>query len=545
MVHGYKTFDPAVHIGGVLLNRVAGSSHAEWLRQAMASAPSTAHDNARFLRQAGATVVFFSPLEDRDLPPDTDAVYLVGGYPELHAPTLTANTSMRNAIRSFSARGGFVPRWRMWACTGTANEAVPTARSNHAAVACGDYMLAFGGWSADGSTPLSQPELLHLQTRCWTHCSTRNPPPPPRGNPTMVYSRRRHLAVVYGGWNGEERMADCWCLDLESWVWHRAAAPATTTRDGDEDQDGTLTEPSARTDHVSGLWSVSNEQEQMLIFGGSTKDGASRELWALDCSDGDPATWTWADETLSDCPWPPARTSHAGLIAGSGSAAALVIVGGQDGSTGPGAAAIVADAWVLSPLGSPDRAWSRLDWRGTHPIQRCRHSLVLVDTPDDAGHLVVVYGGYDGAQTLDEHHSLFCAPLSIEAAVGDELPDSSDPGDTRQKPADFWAAERPLTEADLSVDEREAAAKSTLPLAMAKAVHRAALRTQPPRDTYIDPDTGYSVFTQAFLKRRPCCGNGCRHCPWGHMNVPGKRRDDGDSDDDGDDGEAQKSELDW
>jgi cobyrinic acid a,c-diamide synthase len=42
MVHGYKTFDPAVHIGGVLLNRVAGSSHAEWLRQAMASAPSTA-----------------------------------------------------------------------------------------------------------------------------------------------------------------------------------------------------------------------------------------------------------------------------------------------------------------------------------------------------------------------------------------------------------------------------------------------------------------------------------------------------------------------
>ena len=171
--------------------------------------------------------------------------------------------------------------------------------------------------------------------------------------------------------------------------------------------------------------------------------------------------------------------------------------------------------------------------------------MVLVDTPDDAGHLVVVYGGYDGAQTLDEHHSLFCAPLSIEAAVGDEPPDSSDAGDTRQKPADFWAAERPLTEADLSVDEREAAAKSTFPLAMAKAMHRAALRTQPPRDTYIDPDTGYSVFTQAFLKRRPCCGNGCRHCPWGHMNVPGKRRDDSDSDDDDDDGEAQKSELDW
>ena len=55
---------------------------------------------------------------------------------------------------------------------------------------------------------------------------------------------------------------------------------------------------------------------------------------------------------------------------------------------------------------------------------------------------------------------------------------------------------------------------------MAKALHRHAIKCSPQRDTYIDPDTGYSVFTQAYLKRRPCCGNGCRHCPWGHVNVP-------------------------
>lgn len=42
MVHGYKTFDPEVLLAGVLFNRVAGTAHAEWLRQAMASAPSTA-----------------------------------------------------------------------------------------------------------------------------------------------------------------------------------------------------------------------------------------------------------------------------------------------------------------------------------------------------------------------------------------------------------------------------------------------------------------------------------------------------------------------
>ena len=80
-----------------------------------------------------------------------------------------------------------------------------------------------------------------------------------------------------------------------------------------------------------------------------------------------------------------------------------------------------------------------------------------------------------------------------------------------------------MTERDLPAEDRDRAARSTLPLAMAKALHRYALRVEPPRDTYIDPATGYSVFTQAYLKRRPCCGNGCRHCPWGHVNVPGHK----------------------
>lgn len=40
--------------------------------------------------------------------------------------------------------------------------------------------------------------------------------------------------------------------------------------------------------------------------------------------------------------------------------------------------------------------------------------------------------------------------------------------------------------------------------------------------TYKDPDTGYSVFTElAHKKRGTCCGNKCRHCPFGHINVKG------------------------
>jgi hypothetical protein len=33
-------------------------------------------------------------------------------------------------------------------------------------------------------------------------------------------------------------------------------------------------------------------------------------------------------------------------------------------------------------------------------------------------------------------------------------------------------------------------------------------------DGYIDPETGLFVFTAAYLARRPCCENGCRHCPY-------------------------------
>jgi iron complex transport system substrate-binding protein len=43
--------------------------------------------------------------------------------------------------------------------------------------------------------------------------------------------------------------------------------------------------------------------------------------------------------------------------------------------------------------------------------------------------------------------------------------------------------------------------------------HAQACATSQP--SYIDPTTGYSVFTADFLRQRGyCCGNGCRHCPW-------------------------------
>ena len=60
--------------------------------------------NLDTLAQLGAQVVFFSPLADAALPP-CDAVWLPGGYPELHAERLGANHALRDALRAHVARG--------------------------------------------------------------------------------------------------------------------------------------------------------------------------------------------------------------------------------------------------------------------------------------------------------------------------------------------------------------------------------------------------------------------------------------------------------
>lgn len=46
-------------------------------------------------------------------------------------------------------------------------------------------------------------------------------------------------------------------------------------------------------------------------------------------------------------------------------------------------------------------------------------------------------------------------------------------------------------------------------------------------DMYLDPKSGLSVFSRvAHLGRGRCCGSMCRHCPYGHVNVPASRKAD-------------------
>jgi cobyrinic acid a,c-diamide synthase len=72
--------------------------------------------NLRLLTEAGAELVEFSPLADASLPEGISGIYLPGGYPEVHAKDLAANTAMLDAVRGaveagmpvYAECGGFI-----------------------------------------------------------------------------------------------------------------------------------------------------------------------------------------------------------------------------------------------------------------------------------------------------------------------------------------------------------------------------------------------------------------------------------------------------
>jgi len=59
--------------------------------------------NLKLLEDMGARLQFFSPLKDKVIP-NADALWLPGGYPELHAKELSENSTMIESIKAFKQK---------------------------------------------------------------------------------------------------------------------------------------------------------------------------------------------------------------------------------------------------------------------------------------------------------------------------------------------------------------------------------------------------------------------------------------------------------
>ena len=62
-------------------------------------------DNLDILKNLGARLVEFSPLNDKSLPAGIDGLYIGGGYPELFSARLSANLRMREDVLRYAGCG--------------------------------------------------------------------------------------------------------------------------------------------------------------------------------------------------------------------------------------------------------------------------------------------------------------------------------------------------------------------------------------------------------------------------------------------------------
>jgi len=139
--------------------------------------------NLQCLRDLGAELVFFSPLANQAIPASADAVYLPGGYPELHAQTLTQAHVWLASIRAAHASG--MPIWAE--CGGMMSITEGLVDQNEQA------------WPMAGLLA----GIVHMQKRLaalggqkWTHFDESGKPAELRGH-TFHYSRfETHLQPV-------------------------------------------------------------------------------------------------------------------------------------------------------------------------------------------------------------------------------------------------------------------------------------------------------------------------------------------------------------
>lgn len=218
-----------------------------------------------------------------------------------------------------------------------------------------DRAVVFGGVTTQGGA-LAETLAFAPQTAAWSTVAT-TARPPARGAHAMAYDTDRGVAVLFGGSDLIQPLADTWELDTD---WHERTQ---------------TTGPPARSGHAMAYDPV---RKQTILFGGTDFSHQFSDTWAWNGT-----TWTElhptgripvarSDATLT---WNPARRR-------------VTLVGGRANTIG-----VIDDVWEWTGV-----AWSELKPAST-PGPRAGHIAVPAS---DASGLYIAAGGNGGGVLGDE-----------------------------------------------------------------------------------------------------------------------------------------------
>lgn len=164
--------------------------------------------NIDCLRELGAQVVYFSPLAGEPLPP-CDAVWLPGGYPELHAGALSEATRLRQALHDHVEQGK--PVWAECGGMMALFEQLVTADGNRHAMwgllpgktTMGSRLAALGPQQLALEPGLLRGHTFHYsvcETALEPQARTERPAGSGRNGGEAVYRRRALRASYFHAW---------------------------------------------------------------------------------------------------------------------------------------------------------------------------------------------------------------------------------------------------------------------------------------------------------------------------------------------------------
>lgn len=395
----------------------------------------------------------------------------------------------------------------------------PPARGQPSLAAYTDAstLLLFGGW--DGQQRFNDLWSLDVDTWQWKLLQPAGASPPPRADHSGVMWRYcdcghwKDILVVFGGSTVDGLLNDVWLYDVDTATWRQAHCGGQ--------------QPTPRSSHAAAII-----KGCMLISGGRTADSLANDLWTLDLT-----TLTWR-LSLPQSPALPQLCRHA--IAATGSVAmagppdeAAVVIDGMATShcllpacsTEPESDEILST--VLGDSVSFDNH-SEVETATCTTVSASQSSVGPIEhgsaaavsgTSDDPNAQTAdksasadtnekpalwLFGGFDGSITTGK-----LIQLHLPATLTGDGDSCAGNGEDTNK-----VAQAPLQISDLE----DADAVLNMPgWKQIRRLHTTAVKAK--MDQYIDPPSGYSCWTAHYLAQRPCCGNACRHCPYGHANV--------------------------